>query len=325
MKKVFCLMYCLLLIFGTTACAAAQNQNDRSARPVKLTYPSAPESAVSEDESSQAADVSELSDPAKDFEIIPKLEQLPDFMQNNPSLYADMLEKILKIYYSGLVSGRINSTTYHQRFNADRLPSAKATPEQRIKIAELCTVGGALEYFGMDQKNYMKYMEMYNGSLPYFCYDRDASVFAEGSVSSDKVLKMTGFSQSLYFLFRYANNDQTERDAMQYAADNIDSFVKSYYQGIQNGSINTSSFRPVYTSDPLPKKNASEKDRQTAADQATIAGALDYAGYYTVYVSFITKLGYHKNASIFTLPDFTNPDIIAISSENTRISQLRQR
>ena len=169
----------------------------------------------------------------------------------------------------------------------------------------------------------MKYIEMYNGCLPHFCYDRDGNIYPDGSVLPQNVLKMNGMSQPLFFIFRYVNQNQAEKDAMSYAAENISYLIREYYQGILDGSVHSDNTTLHYVSDLLPSKDASVRERQKCAELATVAGALDYAGFYTAYDPYITKLGYDKHSSVFTLPDLTNPDILSISSPDVKISDLR--
>ena len=323
LKKQLCVLCCLSMLLCCGACSTAEVQDDRSARPIRLTYPSKqkaePKLTIEEITDSAVSDAERLSS----FVYIPKREQLPDFMQNNPSLYAGMLQNILKLYYSGILSGKINQKNFTPRYSSDILPTASATPEERSKMAISCTVGGALEFFGYDQSDFMKYIEMYNGCLPHFCYDRDGNIYPDGSVLPQNVLKMNGMSQPLFFIFRYVNQNQAEKDAMSYAAENISYLIREYYQGILDGSVHSDNTTLHYVSDLLPSKDASVRERQKCAELATVAGALDYAGFYTAYDPYITKLGYDKHSSVFTLPDLTNPDILSISSPDVKISDLR--
>ena len=317
MKKLLCLCCCCLLLCST-ACTAAESEPDRSRRVVKLSSSSQPaeKSSVSE----EPEDTSEpVTDPLTSFVRISKVDQLPDYLLNNQKLYADLLENILKIYYTGLLNGKINSAIFSPRYASDELPSPQATPEERKRLAEYCTVGGALEYFGCDQENYMKYLEIFNGLLPYFYYDRDANIYPPSATPNQQMLKMNNYSQTLYFIFRYANDNKIAQDVLVYAAKNIDTYVKNYYQGILSGSISLPhSF--TYTNDTLPPKGASLSERQQCADNATITGALDYAGFYTIYSPYITYLGYDTSSSLFTLPDFYNPNIIAVNAPDSSLS-----
>ena len=316
-KRFLCILCCLFLTASCTACHTAPTEPDRSQRVVRLSSSSkpAPETTdTTEEESSEAFITPE------DFVRIPRAEQIPDYMQNNPALYADLLENILKLYYAGLLSGSINADTFSPCYAADQLPSPQATAEERWQTAAYCTVGGALEYFGCDLKDRMKYLTMYNGTLPYFCYDREAAIYPAAS-APEHTLTMNSFSQTLYFIFRYANNDKVERDALTYAVGDIDTYVKNYYQGILNGTI-TNRRSLSHTADILPAPNASLQEREHCAGNATISGALDYAGFYTVYTPYISSLGFNHKTASFTLPDYTSPDILAISSPDAPLSNF---
>ena len=316
MKKALCLILSLVTLLGFSACS--QQQDERAGREVVLTYPSKPAEDPSQPEEEEPEEDIDLT---KDFEVIPRLSELPDTINTNPKLYARILENILKIYYSGLLSGRINSDVYQHRMCTDKLPDKNASAQERQKLAEYCTVGGALEYFGYDNRNYMKYYEMFNGCLWYFRYDRDANIYPESESSSENTLAMTDFDQSLYFIFRFANIDRVERDALTYIAQEVNSAVSEYYNGIKDGSV-TSSTKLHHTSDNLPQPKSTQEERTALAKQATIAGAVDYYRFYTPSYPCITSLGYNKKSELFTLPDFNDPDIIALSSPETKLSVI---
>lgn len=319
MKKCLCVCACLFLLMTSTACHSVQ-EPDRSQREVKLSFSSVPaEKTVPSAASLLPSEVSEPS--VSDFTRMSKAEQLPLYMQNNPKLYADLLGNAMQMYYAGILSGRVNASLFTPEYAKDVLPPPDASPQERKRMAEYCTVGGALEYFGCDTPDRMKYLEMYNGTLPYFCYDRDANIYPVSTAPTGNVLTMNSFDQTLYFVFRYTNNDKIDRSALTYAAKNIDSYVKTYYQGILNGTI-TASHTLSHTSDVLPAADASNEERRRCAENATIAGAIDYAGFYTVYYPCITSLGYDRSSSLFTLPDFNNPNIIALPSADTPLSLL---
>lgn len=315
MKRIFCLVFSALLIIACTACS--EEKNDES--PEKSLY----QPDHSDIQSSYTEEESEESEPdvSYSFEDVEYHDTLPDYMKTNTKLYAKLLEKALKLYYSGILNGMINSDTYTTRFCKDKLPDKKASPEQRRSLAELCTVGGALEYFGYDCKEYTKYYEMYNGCLRYFSYDRDGCIYYYENAPLDKSLRMNSINQTLYFIFKYANLNTLEREAAAFAADEINAAVIDYYKGIQSGKI-TSSFVPKYTSDKLPKKNASEKERKKLADEATIAGAIDYAGAYTVYYQYIDRIGYNKRTHVITSLELHDPDIVSIEFFDTKLSVI---
>ena len=316
MKKIIAILLCILAVFS--AACSCNKKDDRADREIKLTQPSRSE-PLSEPEEEEPDE--EESDLTADFIPLSKLEELPEYMKTNPQLYAELLENMLKLYYTAILSGRVNSDIYKHRYSEDRLPPANASVEERRTAAEHCTVGGALEYFGYDEKNYMKYLEMYNGCLTYFCFDRNACIYPKGDVSADNIMPLTGYSYPLYYLFRYANTDKLEREALTFAASEINRAVSEYYFGIRNGTV-TSSKRHKYTSEKLPGKNADESERNKCADEATIAGALDHFSCYTPLFPCITKLGYNKKSELFVLPDLNDPDILSIGSPDTKLSVL---
>lgn len=316
MKRIIAVIICSLMIFSAAACAG-EKKDERADREIKLTQPSEESIQISEPEEESE----EEKDLTKDFTPIARLKELPEYMKTNPQLYADMLENMLKLYYTAILTGRANSENYKHRYSGDELPSENATAQKRRDIAEYCTVGGALEYFGYDDKNYMKYYEMYNGCLPFFCFDRDANVYIREGMLADNILPMTGYVYSLYFIFRYSNIDKIEREALSFAAAEINRAVNDYYYGIKNGTV-TASKKLKYTSDKLPEKSADQSERDKCAREATIQGALDYYGCYTPLYPCVTELGYNKKSQIFTLPDFNDPEMISISSPETKLSVL---
>lgn len=319
--KFLSLMLALTLLCTFTACGGQEdNETSVSTRVVsgKNTANENSSAESQEEENSQESEV----DLIADFEVIPKLDELPDYMLTNKTLYAKLLEKIVKIYYSGIVKGRINASNYQHRYSQDVLPDKDADSEKRIEAAKLCTVGGALEYYGYDNENYMKYYEMFNGCLPYFSYDRDANVYLSSEIDADNILSMTGFGQRLNYMFKYISDDTVERQAMTYLAEEIDTAVKNYYNDIKAGNVTSSSFKQKYTDDELPDESLSAEECTALAKKATLAGAFEYAGFYTPYSVCIDSLGYNKKSEIFTLPDFSNPDIISISSIDTELGEL---
>ena len=281
------------------------------------------ESSVSRQESPVIPE-EEPADP-DNFEVIPLLKELPEYMTNNKTLYAKLLENMLKLYYTGVVTGRVNSETIHFRYAKDVLPGKEFDAAQRKKEACYCKVGGALEYFGYDRNNYLKYFEIYNGCLPYYCYSKDGNIYLSSEISADNLLSMNSFDQPLHFIFRYANFDQIEKDAMSFAAKETDSAVHAYYEGIKNGTVNQTTFRQQFTHDILPDADSTPEECEALAAHATIGGALEYAGLYTPLSVFIDKLGYNQKSDIFTLPDLTNPDVISIRSLNTEIARLHEK
>lgn len=320
MKKRLCLCACCLLLVSSTACGSSSTtEPDRSHREIKLSVSSVPTESIQVSSSSAPSTAAVPS--SSDLTRIPKAEQLPLYMQNNPKLYANLLENVMTLYYAGLLSGRVNSDVFTPRYARDVLPPPDASPQERKKMADYCTIGGALEFFGCDTSNTLQYWEMYNGTLPYFCYDRDAHIYPKETAPANHVLTLTSFDQTLYFVFRYTNNDTINRAALSYAAQNIDSYVKHYYHAIENGTLTDSQSYP-HTADVLPVSGASAEERHRCAENATIIGAIDAAGFYTVYAPYITSLGYNKKSSLFTLPDFHNPDIIALPSADTPLSFL---
>lgn len=318
MKRILLFILCAVTAVSVAACAGGKN-DERANREIKLTYPSKPSQTESEQDEEENSE--EEKDLTKDFVHISRLDELPDYMKTNPELYAQMLEKMLKLYYSAILAGRVNSDNYSHRYSEDKLPPENESAEKKRTAAEYCTVGGALEYFGYDEKNYMKYYEMFNGCLPFFCFDRDANVYLRSEISSENVVPMTGFSYSLYFIFRYSNIDKIEREALSFAAEEINRAVNDYYYGIKNGTV-TASKKLKYTSDKLPEKSANESERNKCAEEATIQGALDYFSCYTPLYTCITKLGYNKKSQLFTLPDLNDPEVISIDSPEIKLSAL---
>ena len=319
--KFLSLMLVLILMLGFTACGEQDDSQTSSSSGVASgkNNTDVNSSAVpQEKENSEEPEV----DLTANFEVIPKLDELPDYMLTNKTLYAKLLEKIIKIYYSGIVNGRINASVYQHRYSEDKLPDKDADSQKRIEAAKLCTVGGALEYYGYDNDNYMKYYEMFNGCLPYFSYDRDANVYLSSEINADNILSMTGFRQRLNYMFKYIGEDAVERDAMTYLAEEINTAVKKYYNDIKAGKATASSFKQKYTDDVLPDDSLNSEQCEALAKKATLAGAFEYAGFYTPYSVCIDSLGYNKKSEIFTLPDFSNPDIISISSVDTELGEL---
>ena len=317
MKKILALLLCALAALSSAACSCSK-RDDRSDREIKLTQPSRPSEVSLQEEEEEDEEESDLT---ANFVHISKLDELPEYITNNPQLYSKLLENMLKLYYAAILAGRVNSDNYAPRYCEDRLPPKSASPEERRTAAEHCTVGGALEYFGYDNKNYMKYYEIYNGCLPYFCFDRNGGIYLKEEVSADNIFPMTGYDYPLYNIFRYANTDKVEREALAFAASEMSHAVNEYYYGIKNGSV-TSSKKLKYTSDRLPQRGADESEKNKCAGEATIAGALDFAGCYTSLYPCITKLGYNKSSEIFTLPDLTDTGIISIGSSDTKLSVL---
>ena len=317
MKKLFAIIICILAVLSAESCSCNKT-DDRADKEIKLTQPSRPSAVSHQDEEEEEEEEKDL---IAGFTPISKLNELPEYMKTNPQLYADLLENMLKLYYSAILTGRVNSDNYAHRYSEDRLPPQNASPEERRTAAEHCTVGGALEYFGYDNKNYMKYYEMYNGCLPYFCFDRNGSIYPKEEVSADNIMPLTGYSYPLYYFFRYANTDKIEKEALTFAASEINHAVNDYYYGIINGTV-TSSKKLKYTSDKLPEKGADENERKKCANEASITGALDHSDCYTPLYPCITKLGYNKRSELFTLPDLHDPEIISIGSPDTKLSVL---
>ncbi len=319
MKRIICSFICTFLVIGS--CACSQNKNDdRSDRKIELTYSSSqPSEIVSEDEPPEIWEPS--SDPLESFEYISKLPEEPDYIKTNPRLYASLLQNMMDLYYSGVLNGRINSDSVSFRYSGDKLPSADSDAESRRSAARYCTVGGALEYFGIDCKNYMKYYEIYNGCLPYFCYDSDGDIFAVIEKPLNKVLNLTSFDQALYFIYRSANKDNVEKNAQSFAASEIDNAIKKYYYGIKNGTIDSSVSLPR-SGDRLPEKDASQEERDRLANEATISGAIEYAGYYTPLYPMVSLLGYNSKTGKIVVMDHTEHSVLSISSPKIKLGEI---
>lgn len=316
MKRIASLVFCILILMSSAACSENNNKSDNDG--------STETSAVQK--TSEPEDDEEYSDePAPEvsysFENVEYHEELPDFMKTNTRLYAGLLEKALKIYYSGVITGKINNDTYIARYCKDKLPNKDAAPEERKKLADLCTVGGALEYFGFDCAEYTKYYEMYNGCLKYFSCDHDGYIYYYENAPRDTSFRMNSINQTMFFIFKTADINRIEREAASFAADEINFAVKEYYNGIQSGII-TSSIRRKYTSDVLPGKKATQFDRLRLANEATVAGALDYAGYFTALYPYIKKVGYNRKTHVITSLEQHNPDIVSFVSDEVKLSQI---
>ena len=311
--KTLSLIFSALIIFSCAACG--QNKEESEKIEIKLSEKSKPQT----EESSQPEE--SIVDP-ESFEVIAKLDKLPDFITTNKTLYSKMLENMIKLYYYGICSGRITSESYKPRISNDVIPSENATSEERKKAAGYCTVGGALEFYGCDKKNYMKYYDLYNGCLPYFCFSRDGNIYLASEVSADNIINLTSFNQTLINIFRYGNIDNIKNDVIKHAAKEMDSAVKTYYEGIRNGSINKSSFTPVRTSDKLPDESSSKAECEEMARHATIGGALEYAELYSQLNTYTDSLGFNKKTDVFTLPDLIGTDTVPISSVNAEIGSF---
>lgn len=311
--RMLSLLFSSLLILSCTACG--QKQEESEGIEIKLSDNSAPR----QKESSQQEE--SIIDP-ESFEVIAKHDKLPDFIMTNKTLYSKMLENMIKLYYYGICSGRINSGNYKPRISTDVIPSENANSEERKKAAGYCTVGGALEYYGCDKKNYMKYYDLYNGCLPYFCFSRDGNIYLASEVSADKIINLTSFNQTLINIFRYGNIDNIKNDVIKHASKEVDSAVKAYYEGIRSGKINRSSFTPVRTSDRLPDEGSSKEEREEMARHATIGGALEYAELYSQFNTYTDSLGFNKEKDVFTLPDLVGADTVPISSVNAEIGSF---
>lgn len=276
------------IILSFSACAG---DTETEKHKVKLSQPSAVKQ-----ESSEPVSEEPIADP-ESFVILSKLDELPEYMTNNKTLYAKLLEGMLKLYYTGLVNGKINSETIQFRFAKDVLPDKELDAAARKKAAGYCKVGGALEYFGYDRNNYLKYYELYNGCLPYFCNSREGKIYLSSEVNADTLLPLTGFDETLHFIFRYSNIEDIERDAMDFAARETDSAVKAYYEGIKSGRINKTTFRQRFTHDILPEADSTPEECEALASHATIGGALEYAELYTPLSGFVDNLGGKISAS----------------------------
>ncbi len=311
MKKILCVLFGIACILSCAACGEAP-EDERVSRVVKWSKASRPPVEESEE------DWTEVS---YEFQEIKGVEELPDFMKTNPELYARLLEKMLKLYYIGVVNGTINTDTYTPRQFHDELPDKDSSAEERRNLADYCTVAGALEYFGYDNRQYTRFYDMFNGRLKYFAYDHEAHIYFSENVHSAEALTMNSTTQTLYFIFKYANLDRLTQETQKYAAEEITAAVQQYYQGILKGSI-TSSFRGKYTHDVLPEKNASQNERQRLAGEATLSGALDYAGFYSVYRPYASRIGYNRKKKTFTVLDGQDLEAEVLSSADIRLSEL---
>ncbi len=247
MKRILSVVSCVLILMSYAACSE-KNDGGKNENVSEISDDTLTSQEVSEPEVSYS------------FEDAEYHEELPDYMKNNPIIYSDLLEKAIKLYYSGIITGKINNDTYMARFCKDKLPEKDDSPETRKKLADLCTVGGALEYFGCDCREYTKYYEMYNGCLKYFSCDSDGYIYYYEKAPRDTSYRMNSMNQTLFFIFKNANIDKIEREAASFAAEELNQAVGEYYNGIISGKI-TSSFKGKYTSDILPKKNSSSLER----------------------------------------------------------------
>lgn len=304
------LFLAVIFLFSLVSCKA-QNTSDKTAlQPSRSQY-----YAVS----APPTDFPDFND-TDEFSYIPKLDKLPDYINNNPKLYTNLLSNMLKIYYTGIISGSINSETYKPQYSDDILPSKDASAEERRSTAGYCTIGGAIEYCTKDG-NPLEYYKMYNGCLPYFCNDRDGNIYLLSETDAG-VWALTGYSEVLRYIFKFANTDNLEKEAMNYISTEVESAVKNYYSGIKSGKINTDTFSQKYTHDILPDKNDSQEYRTTLARHATVGGALEYAGFYRSYSVFVTKLGYDGKTIIFAMSNIYKPDLTVILSLDMPLSKI---
>ena len=300
-------------------CACSGDDNRRSDRKAELTYPSSQPTAESNDEISETDDA--FSGLPDSFEVISKLPELPDHIKNNPSFYASMLQNMIAVYYTGIMNGKINSDTFTPKYSSDVLPPPDADANARKNAMNNCTIGGALEYNAGDHENYLRYHETFNGCLPYFCYDRDANIYPVSNEKKDNFYLLTSFEQNLYFIFKYARQEKVQHDAQVYAASELTSVVKAYYQGIKNGTVNNT-VKLAHANDVLPDKDADQEIRSDLASKATITGALDHGKLYTPLYPLVTTIGFSRKARVFTPLDSTYPDAAAITSPDMNLGEL---
>ena len=62
---------------------------------------------------------------------------------------AATIDYACKTYYTGLVTGTINTTNFTPAKSGDVLPAVTTSPMARRALARNCTIGGALEYGGL--------------------------------------------------------------------------------------------------------------------------------------------------------------------------------
>ncbi len=256
-----------------------------------------------------------------EFSIIAKLDELPDYMTDNPDIYTKLLGNIMKLYYTGIVNGRIHSDNFTPERTKDVLPPPNASAEERKKAADYCTIGGALEYYSLDGTE-IDYYELYNGCLPYFCNDREGNIQLIDNVSTDNIWQITDYDEILRYIFKYANTEKLEADAMAFIATELNNACINYYNGIKTQKIKDGDFIQQYTHDTLPNEYTTPEPALGLAKHATLGGAMESIGKYRQFSVCIKKLGANDTHKIYPMSDSSQNDLKVISSVNMTMAEL---
>lgn len=268
-----------------------------------------------------ASESSLFPDSDGEFSAIAKRDELPSYIKENPNFYTAQLSNILKLYYTGIVNGRINSESFTPKKSDDILPSKGDTAEKRKESADFCTIGGALEYYSLDDKN-TDWCELYNGCLPYFCNDKQGDIYLSENISSDSVWQLTNYKEPLSYIFKFCNIDELETDAMTFVASELNGACKTYYEGIKNRSIKKGSFTQKYTHDTLPDEYTTPEPAFGLANHATLGGAAEYIGKYRQYIVCIKKLGTDNAHNIYPMSDSLNRELHILRSSKITMAEL---
>ncbi len=336
-KLIYQLSSLALIVFFSSsfcACTATSAQTSETVRtlaskqPSEVTdpYPVISDSPSPPKENTQSSVMKYPSD--EEFSMIAKQDELPDHIKSNSQHYTKQLSNILKLYYSGLISGVINTDTFTPQKSQDAIPAKNATAEERKNAAYDCTIGGALEYYDLDSTD-IQYYEVYNGCLPYFCNDKNGNIYLledaeklQDRWSFDSIWQTTTYNEPLRYIFRFANPDTVEQDALDFMASELSSACRTYYEGIRNLSIQQSDFVQQYTHDQLPSQQTSKEAALGLAKYATVGGAAEYIGKYKQFVPYIQKLGYDSSHQIHPMYDKNHSQLKAFENAEMTMSEL---
>ena len=257
----------------------------------------------------------------EEISVIAKLDELPDYISDNSEHYTKLLSNILKLYYTGVINGRIHSGNFVPQRAKDVLPSENDTAEKRKEYADYCTIGGALEFYSTDSTDF-NYYEIYNGCLPYFSNDKNGNIYITENISMDSVWQLTDYDETMRYVFKYCNPDKLEKEAMAFISSEINSTCKNYYNGIKEGTIVKNSFAQQYTHDTLPDQYTAPEPRLGLAKHATIGGALEFIGKYRQFSIFINKLGIDSTGNIYPMSDKSKNDLKVISDTYLTMQEI---
>lgn len=276
---------------------------------------------VSEESFEESSGIIPKNRDDREFLMIAKLDELPDYMSDNPDIYSDLLGNIMKLYYTGIINGRINKDNFKPERSNDVLPSADSTADERKKSADYCTIGGALEYYSVDDRD-IDYYLLYNGCLPYFCHDREGNINLIDNISADNIWQLTDYDEILRYVFKYSNTDRLEADAIAFIAGELNNACVSYYNGIKTQKIKSGDFVQQYTHDTLPNEYTTPEPALGLAKHATIGGAMEYIGKYQQFSVCIKKLGTNDSHKIYAMSNSDISDLKVLSSTNMTMAEL---